>query len=446
MCANLIYATTSYHFLSSMTYSAELSKRLDDMGISEGFKLSVEKDGKTYVGTLMPHHDFSAPDVIVVKMKSGYNVGIRVSADTKIEIVDKPIVRERKDAEVEEKKGLPTLVLIGTGGTIASYVDYRTGAVHPALSTSDMVNAVPEIREIANVRAKVLFSIFSENMNIEHWQELAKAVAEEIENGADGVIIPHGTDTMGYTAAALSFMLGDVPKPVILVGAQRSSDRPSSDASTNLMACARFCTKGKKSGVFVVMHDTSGDDSFAVHLGTRVRKMHTSRRDAFKSINILPAANLDKEGNIKFNMELPQVRDSKVTVRESMDRSTVLLQYYPGMDPALFEDIFMKSKGVVIAGSGLGHVNENMIPLIKKAVDNGTVVVMTSQCINGQTNMNVYNTGRDLISAGVISVFDMLPETAYVKLSWALANYDKDKVKEIMRTPLVNEMSERRVF
>ena len=429
-----------------MTYSAELSKRLADIGAGEGYKLSVETDGKTYVGTVMPHHEFSAPDIIVLKMKSGYNVGVRVSKDTKMTVVGEPIVRNKKDVEVEEKKGLPTLVLIGTGGTIASYVDYRTGAVHPALSTSDMVNAVPEIREIANVRAKVLFSIFSENMNIDHWQELAKAVAEEINNGADGVIIPHGTDTMGYTAAALSFMLGDVPKPVILVGAQRSSDRPSSDASTNLMACARFCTQGKKSGVFVVMHDTSGDDSFAVHIGSRVRKMHTSRRDAFKSINCPPAANIDKEGKITFNMDLPTVSNKKAEVKEKMDRSTVLLQYYPGMDPALFEDIFMKSKGIVIAGSGLGHVNENMIPLIKKATDNGTIVVMTSQCINGRTNMNVYNTGRDLISAGVISVLDMLPETAYVKLSWALANYDNDKVKEIMATPLVNEMSDRRLF
>lgn len=429
-----------------MTYSALLSKRLEDIGASEGYKISVEKDGKTYIGTIMPHHEFSAPDIIVLKMKSGYNVGVRVSDDTVMKVVEEPIVRERKETEIEEKKGLPTLVLIGTGGTIASYVDYRTGAVHPALSTSDMVNAVPEIREIANVRAKVLFSIFSENMNIDNWQQLAEAVAEEINNGADGVIIPHGTDTMGYTAAALSFILGDVSKPVILVGAQRSSDRPSSDASTNLMACARFCTQGKKAGVYVVMHDTSGDDSFAVHLGARVRKMHTSRRDAFKSINIQPAANIDKDGRITFNMDLPDVKKGKATVKKEMNRKTVLLQYYPGMDPALFEDIFMQSDGIVIAGSGLGHVNENMIPLIEKATAKGTVIVMTSQCINGRTNMNVYNTGRDLITAGVISVLDMLPETAYVKLSWALANFDREKVKDIMRTPLVNEMSDRREF
>ena len=348
---------------------------------------------------------------------------------------------------MEFHEGLPKIVLIGTGGTIASYVDYRTGAVHPALSTSDMVNAVPEIRELANIDARVLFSIFSENMDPAHWQELAKAVAEEINNGADAVIIPHGTDTMGYTAAALSFMLGDVPKPVILVGAQRSSDRPSSDASSNLMACVRFATKADRSGVFVVMHDTPGDDSFAVHQGTRVRKMHTSRRDAFHSINALPVAHLDKDGNMEVRTDGPRVRDAEAVVKEDMEKSCVLLQYYPGMDPALFEPVFMKSKGVVIAGSGLGHVCEGMIPLIRKASENGTVVVMTSQCLNGRTNLNVYNTGRDMLKAGAITVLDMLPETAYVKLMWALANTDSvEAAKELMQTPLACEMSDRRTI
>ncbi len=430
-----------------MTYSAELSKKLEKLGITEGCKITVKNGEKTQTGVLMPHHDFSASDILIMKMKSGYNIGVRVSKDTKIEKISDPVERKKVDVKVEEKKGLPTLALIGTGGTIASYVDYRTGAVHPALSTSDIINAVPEVREIANVRANVLFSIYSENMDQEHWEKLAKAVADEIENGADGVIIPHGTDTMGYTAAALSFMLKDVPVPVILVGAQRSSDRPSSDASTNLMACARFCTLSKKSGVFVIMHDTHGDDSFSVHLGTRVRKMHTSRRDAFESLNIQPFANIDKDGKIKFNFEIPSAKKKKMELKPKMDKNTVLLQFYPGMDASLFKDVITKSKGVVIAGSGLGHVNDQLIPVIKKAIDNGTVVVMTSQCLNGQTNMNVYNTGRDLITAGVISVLDMLPETAYIKLSWALANCkDVDEVKKIMMTPLVNEMSERRTF
>jgi glutamyl-tRNA(Gln) amidotransferase subunit D len=443
---NIIMRDWNNH-ASIMSYSDETRKLLEDAGAVEGSMVVLQADGQTYKGKLMPHHEFSAPDIVILKMKSGYNVGIRVDRDSKLEVVEAPVSHEKREAEVEEKKGLPTLVLIGTGGTIASYVDYRTGAVHPALSTSDMINAIPEIREVANIRAKVLFSIFSENMDVHHWQELARCVAEEIDNGADGVIIPHGTDTMGYTAAALSFMLGNVSKPVILVGAQRSSDRPSSDASTNLMACARFCTQGKKAGVFVIMHDTEGDDSFAVHNGARVRKMHTSRRDAFKSINCQPVAHIDASGKITFNEELRPVSKEKTVAKTDMEKNVVLLQYFPGMDPDTFENIIVNSKGVVFAGSGLGHVNSSLIPVIKKACDNGTVVVMTSQCLNGRVNMNVYNTGRDLISAGVISVLDMLPETAYVKLKWALANRASiEEAKEIMRTPMVNEMSDRRLF
>lgn len=428
-----------------MSYSESLSGTLASLGAEEGTRLRVSRDGRVFEGTLMPHHEFSAPDVLILKLRSGYNVGVRVTDSATVEVVDRPVPRARPESPVESREGLPRVVLIGTGGTIASYVDYRTGAVHPALSTSDMVNAVPEVRDLADIDARVLFSIFSENMDPAHWQELAAAVADEINGGADAVIIPHGTDTMGYTAAALSFMLGDVPKPVILVGAQRSSDRPSSDASSNLMACVRFATGADRAGVYVVMHDTPGDDSFAVHIGTRVRKMHTSRRDAFRSINALPAAHLDAEGNMAVRIDGPRVRDAPAVARTAMERRVVLLQYYPGMDPELFEPILMASKGVVISGSGLGHVCESMIPLIRRATDNGTVVVLTSQCLNGRTNLNVYNTGRDMLKAGVVTVLDMLPETAYVKLMWALANSSgPEEARRIMVTPLAGEMSDRR--
>lgn len=426
-------------------YAEFLSKKLGDAGAEEGCTLSIETSGKSYKGVLMPHHEFSGEDIVILKVKSGYNIGIRIDESAEIEVVSKPVERVKPESAEETKEGLKTIVLIGTGGTIASYVDYRTGAVHPALSTSDMINAVPEIKEVANLKAKVLFSIFSENMTVPHWQKLAEAIAEELDGGADAVIVPHGTDTMGYTASAVSFMLGEVSKPVVFVGAQRSSDRPSSDASCNLMAAARFCVEGGRAGVFVVMHDGPGDDSFAVHCGTRVRKMHTSRRDAFKSINVPPVAHVDKDGKIVFNTPGRAVSDAKVEARSAMCTDVVLLQFYPGMDPALFHDVVMKSKGVVIAGSGLGHVNSNMVPLIKEATDAGIIVVVTSQCLNGRTNLNVYNTGRDMLAAGAITVWDMLPETAYTKLMWALANTSSvEAAKVVMQTPLAGEMSDRR--
>jgi len=393
----------------------------------------------------MPHHDFSGSDIVVIKLSSGYNVGIKIANDTEVKVLEQPAAVVKKETVPERKEGLPNVVLIGTGGTIASNADYRTGALRPALSASELSNIAPGMNEIANISAKALLSIFSENMNVEHWQELAKAVAEEINNGADAVMILHGTDTMGYTAAALSFMLGDVPKPVVLVGAQRSPDRPSSDAPSNITAALRFCINGKTAGVFVVMHDTMGDDSFAVHIGTRVRKMHTSRRDAFKSINAAPIAILNEQGSITFTKKGRSISSEKAVAKLKMERSTILLQYYPGMDPSLFEDIMMKSKGIVISGSGLGHVSESMVRLIKKACDNGSVVVATSQCISGRTNLNVYNTGRDMLTAGAITVLDMLPETAYVKLMWALANSDStEEAKRLMMTPLSEEMSDRR--
>ncbi|WP_400227898.1 Glu-tRNA(Gln) amidotransferase subunit GatD [Methanomethylophilus alvi] len=426
-------------------YAEFLSKKLGDAGAEEGCTLSIETSGKSYKGVLMPHHEFSGEDIVILKVKSGYNIGIRIDESAEIEVVSKPVERVKPESAEETKEGLKTIVLIGTGGTIASYVDYRTGAVHPALSTSDMINAVPEIKEVANLKAKVLFSIFSENMTVPHWQKLAEAIAEELDGGADAVIVPHGTDTMGYTASAVSFMLGEVSKPVVFVGAQRSSDRPSSDASCNLMAAAKFCVEGGRAGVFVVMHDGPGDDSFAVHCGTRVRKMHTSRRDAFKSINVPPVAHVDKDGKIVFNTPGRAVSDARVEARSAMCTDVVLLQFYPGMDPALFHDVVMKSKGVVIAGSGLGHVNSNMVPLIKEATDAGIIVVVTSQCLNGRTNLNVYNTGRDMLAAGAITVWDMLPETAYTKLMWALANTSSvEAAKVVMQTPLAGEMSDRR--
>jgi len=427
----------------SMSYSGRLQKMLKTSKVKEGSKIRVTTLKGEFEGTVMPHHEFSDPDVVVLKLKSGYNIGITVDDRSKISLISEPPVHERKEVKIQEKKGLPNIVLIGTGGTIASYVDYRTGAVHPAMSAADMVNAVPEIREIANISANVLFSIFSENMDVGHWQELAKAVEKALNDDADAVIIPHGTDTMGYTAAALSFMLTNLTKPVVLVGAQRSSDRPSSDAYSNLLAAARFCASGTP-GVFVVMHNDLNDNSFAVHVGSRARKMHTSRRDAFRSINVQPFAVIDEAGTIAFS-ELRKGSKDKVKAMTKMEPKVVLLQYYPGMDVNVFRDIFMNSKGIVISGSGLGHVNSSMIPLVKEAVDNGAVIVMASQCLNGSTNMNVYNTGRDLMTAGVISVNDMLPETAYVKLMWALANTkNADAARDMMKRPVAGEMGERR--
>ncbi|HPT74566.1 MAG TPA: Glu-tRNA(Gln) amidotransferase subunit GatD, partial [Methanomassiliicoccaceae archaeon] len=282
-------------------------------------------------------------------------------------------------------------------------------------------------------------------MTVENWQHLAGVAADRLNSGVEGVIVPHGTDTMGYTAAALSFMLGDIPRPVVLVGAQRSSDRPSSDAYTNLVSAARFITSSDAAEVLVLMHDSSSDVSAAVHRATKVRKMHTSRRDAFQSVNAPPVARVDFEGGIDHLAPYRRKSNVKVSPRVEMEKDVALVQFYPGMSPSMFEGILEKSRGVVIAGSGLGHVSRELIPSIRRAVEAGTMVVMTSQCLHGSVNLNVYATGRDLLSAGVVPGGDMLPETAYVKLMWVLGQTsDLEEAGRMMVTDMRGEITGRR--
>lgn len=428
-----------------MSYSAEAMELLNRIGADEGDTLSVRSKGSDHRGVLMPHHEFSDPDVIVIKLSSGYNIGIRISNIEKIEVLEKAGVKITPSREVSVPEGRKQVTIIGTGGTIASYVDYRTGGVHPALSADDLVSAVPEISEICSVRADVLFSIYSENMDVEKWRLLAADVADRLNEGSEGIIIPHGTDTMGYTSAALAFMLDSLPRAVILVGAQRSSDRPSSDAYTNLLSAARIAVETDIAEVCVLMHESPSDATALVHRGTRVRKLHTSRRDAFKTVNDRPIAKVDFEGEIELVSPYRAKSDGKVKLMDSMVEDVALIHFFPGMDPDRYEQLIMGHSGVVIAGSGLGHVSSRMVRLLGKAVEKGVPVAMTSQCLYGRVNLNVYDTGRDLITAGVVPLEDMLPETALVKMMWVLGQTsDLDEVGRMMRANLRGEISERR--
>lgn len=428
-----------------MSYSPRVREILQQIGAMEGDTVQVRTDDHEQTGVLMPHHDFSHPDVVVLKLKSGYNVGVMVGPSSTLSVVAKGEVRKKVVIAGPDGRGKKQVAVLGTGGTIASYVDYRTGAVHPALSAGDLVATVPEIADICDVKAEVLFSIFSENMRAENWQLIAEAVADRINAGMEGCIIPHGTDTMGYTAAALSFMLEGLTRPVVLVGAQRSSDRPSSDAYTNLLSAARFIVSSDVAEVVVLMHQTSSDTFAAVHRGTKVRKMHTSRRDAFHSINAAPLATIDFEGPITCAGEYRKRTQGKVTPRTAMETNVSLLYFYPGMSPTVFGEVIGKSRGVVMAGTGLGHVSSDMVKELRRAIQGGTEVVMTSQCLNGMVDMNVYDNGRDLVTAGVISGGDMLPETAFVKLMWVLGQTDDDgAIREMMTTDLRGELTSRR--
>jgi glutamyl-tRNA(Gln) amidotransferase subunit D len=311
--------------------------------------------------------------------------------------------------------------------------------VYPATTAEDLAFSFPELFDFCNVKTQVAYQLFSENIEVEHWQSLAEIIAKELNSGSRGVVIPHGTDTLGYTAAALSFLLKNLSGPVVLVGAQRSSDRPSSDAAQNLIAAATIAATSDIGEVVVVMHGEISDSFLTIHRGTKVRKFHTSRRDAFQTVNDLP---LGKVENRVITMNAPYRKKTTglVVVDKKMEDDVALVYFYPGMKP---EDIPTK-KGLVLVGTGLGHISAKLLPRITQLIKDGTVVVMTSQCLFGRINMRVYSTGRDLIKAGVISGEDMLPETVYVKLMWALAHGKKrEEVEQLMLSNRAGEISER---
>ena len=405
----------------------------------EGDRVRVRKDDVSYEGILMP----SRSGNIVLKMKNGYNVGLAPEGSS-VEFIEKerpPSQRLAPHVHIESKD-LPQVSILSTGGTIASRVDYRTGAVSSQFTPDDIMDASPELTDIANYKGEVLSMIFSEDMDASIWQNLARAVYRHIKEGAQGVIVTHGTDTMQYTAAALSFMVQS-PVPVVLVGSQRSSDRPSSDNAMNAI-CAATVAVSDIAGVSVVMHGSTSDDFCYVHRGTKVRKLHTSTRTAFQTVNEAPIARVDY-GTRKITVldDYPKRGQLELKLRDTMEPKCALVKFYPGMPADIIGYYLNKGyRGIVLEGTGLGHVNRQWVPTIEKAVKAGVTVVMTSQCVNGRVVDRVYSTGIDLINAGVIEGQDMLAETALVKLMWALGQtQDKAEIRRMMQTDIAGEIN-----
>jgi glutamyl-tRNA(Gln) amidotransferase subunit D len=405
-----------------------------------GDRISAERNGTSFEGVLMPSR---REGYVVIKLDNGYNIGLN-AAKSRLMLVQKRQESQlmHKDRPLQVREGLPLVSILSTGGTIASKVDYRTGAVTSQFSAGEIISAIPELEEIANYRARVIYQILSENMRAEYWIKLAQSVAEEIRAGAEGVIITHGTDTMMYTAAALSFML-KTPVPVVIVGSQRSSDRPSSDASMNAV-CAATVAISDIAEVCVVMHGTTSDDYCTIHRGTRVRKMHTSRRDAFQSINQAPIGNVDYLTR-KIQTFQPYRRRGEVEleVMDKLESHCALVKYTPGSSPEILNYYIDKGyRGIVLEGTGLGHVASDWIEGIKRATDENIPVVVTSQCLRGRICDRVYDTGRYILDAGAIEGEDMLPETALVKLMWTVANAKSlEEIRTLMTRPLAGEIS-----
>ncbi|MEM1537321.1 MAG: Glu-tRNA(Gln) amidotransferase subunit GatD [Candidatus Nezhaarchaeales archaeon] len=423
---------------------------LEKVGAQVYDKVRVVKGLTAYEGLLMPLTTAS-DRYVVLKLENGYNVGLTLTDDTRIELIEKGVERipELPPIPLREVEGLPPVSIISTGGTIASRVDYKTGAVYPALSAQDLYSVVPEIGDMANIKAEVLFSLLSEDMHPKYWAAIAERAAKHINEGVRGVVITHGTDTMSYTAAALSFALQNLPVPVVLTGAQRSSDRPSSDAALNLLSAVIAAAKGPFAEVVVIMHGEPGDTFTLLHRGTKVRKCHTSRRDAFTSINSPPLGKVEKGSVIMLTDDYSRRKQlNTLTLKASFDERVALVKTYPGIAPEALDFYIDKGfHGIVIEGTGLGHTPSYLFPQIKRAIEEGIPVVMTSQCLWGRINMQVYRTGVDLYRMGVIPGEDMLPEVALVKLMWTLGQTrDPQEVRRIMLTNIAGEINPRSCF
>ncbi|VUT26662.1 MAG: Glutamyl-tRNA(Gln) amidotransferase subunit D [Candidatus Methanolliviera sp. GoM_asphalt] len=413
------------------------------MRANKGNRVKIIKYGLEYRGIVMP----SSKDTLVLKLDSGYNIGIKIDEKTKIEILDgdKSLIYEHKieektigEAESQIKKSLPRISIISTGGTIASRVDYRTGAVTSQFKTEEIMKAIPELSDIATYDSELPFNILSENMSPKHWIKLARIIYDKIKKGSYGIITTHGTDTMGFTASSLSFMLR-TSVPVVLVGSQRSSDRPSSDSYVNAICAAKVATSDI-SEVSVVMHEGTSDDFCLIHRGTKVRKMHTSRRDAFCSINSSPLGRISYPG-LEIEKFQPHKRrdEEELKLYDKLEERCALIKFYPGADPNII-DFYVDDgyKGLVIEGTGLGHVSSEWVPHLKVDIP----IVITSQCIYGRVCDRVYGTGRDMLKTGIIEGEDMLSETALTKLMWVLGQTDDlEEIRSFMQKNIAGEIT-----
>jgi glutamyl-tRNA(Gln) amidotransferase subunit D len=417
-----------------------------------GDKVLVKTSEEEYEGIVIESYE---PEILILKQKSGYNIGINKEKIKSVKVVEKFKDKKEKIPELTQDKRNPRIMIMHTGGTIASKVDYTTGGVKSQISPSELLALFPELKEMANIDSKLLFQMFSEDMRPEHWIKIAKEVEKEIKKGVDGIIITHGTDTLHYTSAALSFMLKNLGIPVLLIGAQRSSDRGSSDAFLNVYCAVKFICESDFSGVDICMHSGSSDNSCYILQGTKARKLHASKRDAFKAVNCKPIAKVSRE-NIEFFRKdyIKKDKNRKSELDAVFNNNVTIIKIHPGITAKELE-MYKDYDGLIIEGTGLGHLsvnrldketeeNEKILVVLEKFVRKGMIIIIASQCIFGTTNNNVYSTGRKLKTIGTLEAKDLTAETAFVKLGWLLGHdWKKEFIKEKFSQNLIGEFNER---
>ena len=426
-------------------YTGKTRKFLKQNKIELWDIIQIKTNRTELEGILLPRNEYALADYIEIKLENNYNIGINISeVQTITKKGNRKAIYKIPEKKFPIKSDLPNIKLLGTGGTVASRLDYTTGAVIPSFTPGELFSAVPELAEICNLDCEIVFEILSENMKPEYWQQLAEKVKESIDSGIDGIIIGHGTDTMSFTSAALSFMLNNLSIPVVLTGSQRSSDRPSSDAALNLQNAAVIAGSDIAEVVVTMLGSTSHDYGL-IHRGTLVRKMHSSVRSTFRTIDDIPLG-MVRNRNIKiFKNKYNKRGEQQTILNTKFEKKIALIYEYPGIQNELLEFYIDKGyKGIVVAGTGLGHVGTDIYPSIERAIQEGITVLMTTQTLHGFVGMHVYSTGRELLNMGVIPGRNLIPEVGYVKLGWVLGQTsDPKQVKDLLLTNIANEFIDR---
>ncbi len=419
--------------------------------VASGDRVKLVLSKQEYEGFLLEAPE-SEKGIVLLKLDSGYNIGFNKKDVQEIKLVKKAQEKEEK-IEIKKDAEKPNIAMIITGGTIAARLNPRKGGVDWLDTPENLFKFYPGIFDKVNiVRLEAPFMKASEDMDFKDWQKIAR-VAEKFLNDGNikGIIITHGTDFLHYTSAALSFFLRNLNKPVVLTYSQRSIDRASSDANLNLQ-CAALAAISDIAEVILVGHASTNDDFCYAMPGTKVRKLHSSRRDAFKAVNSKPFAKIYSDKIL--NVSDYRVRNkNKIKLDLKFEEGVALVKIYPGQCPSIL-DFYLKEKykGIVLEMSGLGHAptkrsRNNWVKKLKEVQKKGLIVCGVSQCIYGRVDPLVYSNGRELLETGIIYLEDILAETALVKLGWVLGHKewakDKNIIKEKMLTNFSHELNDR---
>jgi len=328
------------------------------------------------------------------------------------------------------------ILLLTTGGTIAS-VEGGNG-LKPELTGKELIECIPEASEICKLTSKPVIlngrsdGVDSANIQPENWVEIAKAVYTELvfseAENYDGIVITHGTDTMAYTSAMLSFMITNLDKPVILTGSQKPMSDPFTDAKKNLLDAVRTAVEGYP-GIYIVFGGR-------IIRGTNASKVHTEDDKAFDSINAPLSGRIEGKAVIMDYPLPPGTTGAKLDI--NIVKEVFPLKLTPGIGPDIIDTIVsMGYKGIVIEVFGLGGLPKEYHDTVRNAAEKGVAVVAMTQCRNGKTEFSDYEVGREALKAGVIPVSNMTFEAAVTRLMWVLGHTSEpEKVKEMMQKDL----------